>query len=67
MTGDEPVPGDIAALREEFPGWRFGTVWTSAATAPDKRRLWAVKDGIMLSAWNRAELAQDIRREENSR
>jgi hypothetical protein len=53
-------------LREQFPGWRFGTVWTTAATGPDVRRLTATKDGILLSAWNAAELAQDIRREEES-
>ena len=29
---------DLARLREEFPGWRFGTVWTTVATGPDVRR-----------------------------
>jgi hypothetical protein len=57
---------DLSQLREEFPGWRFGTVWASAASGPDKRRLYATKDGITVTAWNRFELAIDIRREENS-
>jgi len=57
---------DLDDLREQFPGWRFGTVWASAASGPDKRRLWATRDGITLTAWNSAELAMDIRREENS-
>ena len=56
-------PDDITRLREQFPGWTFGTVWATAASGPDKRRLWAVRDGILLSAWTAAELAGDIRRE----
>ncbi len=67
MTGEpEGLPAEIAQLREQFPHWRFGTVWASAATGPDQRRLWAVKDGILLSAWNAAALAEDIRREMRS-
>jgi hypothetical protein len=65
MTG-ESIPSDLDQLRAQFPGWRFGTVWASAASGPDKRRLYATKDGITVTAWNRFELAQDIRREENS-
>jgi hypothetical protein len=57
---------DLDDLRQEFPGWRFGTVWASAASGPDKRRLYATRDGITVTAWNRFELAADIRREENS-
>ena len=57
---------DLDRLREQFPAWRFGTVWATAATGPDQRRLWATRDGIMITAWNAAELAMDIRREENA-
>jgi hypothetical protein len=57
---------DLDRLREQFPAWRFGTIWATAASGPDKRRLWASRDGIMITAWNAAALAQDIRREENS-
>jgi hypothetical protein len=63
----EPMPPDLAELREEHPGWRFGTVWTTAGSGPDRRRVWAVKEGIMLSAWTAAELADGIRREEAGR
>jgi hypothetical protein len=56
-------PSDIARLREQFPGWTFGTVWATAASGPDVRRLWAMRDGILLSAWTAVELAADIRRE----
>jgi hypothetical protein len=57
---------DLDRLREQFPAWRFGTVWATAATGPDQRRLWASRDGIMITAWNAAELAMDIRLEENT-
>jgi hypothetical protein len=55
---------DIDNLREKFPGWRFGSVWASAASGPDARRLYAAKDGRLITAWTAAELAADIRREE---
>jgi hypothetical protein len=60
------VQTDLDSLREQFPGWRFGSVWATAATGPDQRRLWASRDGVMITAWNAAELAQDIRREQNT-
>jgi hypothetical protein len=56
---------DVDELREQFPDWRFGTVWASAASGPDKRRLYATRRGVTLTAWNRFELAADIRREEH--
>jgi len=56
-------PSDIARLREQFPDWAFGTVWATAASGPDVRRLWAMRDGILLLAWTAAELAGDIQRE----
>jgi hypothetical protein len=55
----------ISALRARYPTWRFGTVWASAASGPDKCRLTASRDGVLLSAWNAAELAAKIRYEEN--
>ncbi len=64
---EETIPSDLAALRAEFPAWRFGTIWASAASGPDKRRLTAVKDGILLSAWNAAALSESIRHEERTR
>jgi len=56
-------PPDIARLCEQFPGWTFGTVWATAASGPDRRRVWATRDGILLSAWTAADLAANIRRE----
>jgi hypothetical protein len=57
------IPDDITQLREQFPGWTFGTVWASAASGPDSRRIWAQRDGFLLSAWTATELAADIRRQ----
>jgi hypothetical protein len=57
---------DLDELRERFPEWRFGTVWASAATGPDARRLWATRDSITLTAWNAAELFLEISREERA-
>lgn len=55
------IPDDVQRLRDEFPGWAFGTVWASAASGPEARRLWATKDGFLLSAWTAAELSRRIR------
>jgi hypothetical protein len=59
----EPTQDDLASLRQEHPGWSFGTVWTSANSGPDRRRIWASRDGVLLSAWSAAALAEDIKRE----
>jgi hypothetical protein len=63
---DPAPPSDVSWLRQEFPGWRIGTVWASVATGPDARRLTATRDGVLVTAWNAAALAADIRREERT-
>ena len=57
--------GDIQRLQEQFgeQGWRFGTVWASAASGPDKRRLYAARGTTLLTAWTEAELAILVRYE----
>ena len=57
---------DLTKLRRDHPGWNFGSVWASAASGPDARRVWASRDGMLLSAWTAAELARDIRREDDA-
>ncbi len=59
-----PQPGDLDWLREQFPGWRFGTIWASAATGPDARRIYATRGAVTITAWNAAALAADIRHSE---
>ena len=59
-----PARDDLARLSEEHPGWNFGTVWTTVNSGPDKRRIWASRNGVILSAWNAAELSKDIKREQ---
>jgi hypothetical protein len=57
-------PSDLTDLRQRFPEWYFGAEWTTAATGPDRRRLWAVKEGTTYTAWSAAALAMDIERAE---
>ncbi len=65
MTG-QPAHDDVAQLRRDHPGWNIGTVWASAASRPDARRLWAFHDGVLLSAWTAAELSDNIRYEQQA-
>jgi len=55
---------DLAQLRDRFPEWRFGSVWATAASGPDRRRLWARKGDILLSDWNAAGLSATISAEQ---
>ena len=57
---------DLARLRREYPAWNFGSVCATAGSGPDSRRLWAARDGMLLSAWTAAELAAVIRREDDA-
>lgn len=62
--------GDVTALQREHPDWLISTVWASAASGPDARRLMAYRcvdnRRILLTAWTSAELARNIRQEEQS-
>ena len=60
-----PEGNDIAWLREEFPGWDFGSVWFTNASGPDRRSLFAVNDEILPSAWSAGDLAAKIREYES--
>jgi hypothetical protein len=63
----EPMrEGDIAELQALFPDWVVSSVWCSAASRPDYRRLTARRGTILLTAWTKAELAISIRREEQA-
>jgi hypothetical protein len=57
---------DLARLRRDHPSWNFGSVWAGAASGPDARRLWASRNGVLLSAWTATELVRDINREERA-
>jgi hypothetical protein len=60
MTAVPAHGDDMTQLREQFPGWRFGTVWATAASGPDRRRIWARNGDILLSAWTAASLRAAI-------
>lgn len=55
---------DLTQLRDEFPGWRFGTVWATAASGPDRRRVWARNGDVLLSAWCAADLRAAVSAEQ---
>ncbi len=47
---------DLDQLREEWPAWSFGTVWTTAASGPDYRRVWAQCETILITGRDAAEV-----------
>jgi hypothetical protein len=61
----ETLSSELADLRNEFAasGFRFGTVWASAAATPGARRLYASRDGMLITAWTATELRTRIRAE----
>jgi hypothetical protein len=63
-ASDEGGTTDLDMLRRDYPEWRFGSVWASAASGPDARRIYATRDGRLITAWTAAQLAAAIRREE---
>lgn len=58
------MASDLDQLREQYPEWRFGSVWASACSGPDRRRLTAYRDGVLLTAWSAAGLREKIAYEE---
>jgi len=64
MTGNA-MRDDLAGLRKEFEGsgFTFGSVWASAGSGPDARRLYASHGSLLLTAWNAAGLRIRIREE----
>jgi hypothetical protein len=56
--------GDIERLGEAHPLWRIGSVWASAASGPDSRRLTASREGIQVHAWTAEQLSACIAYEE---
>jgi hypothetical protein len=55
---------DVAELQAEFPGWIFGSVWATANSRPDARRLTAQRGAILITAWDAGGLRENIRHEE---
>lgn len=65
LASAEAISTGLAELRQEFAGsgFTFGTVWASASPRPDTRRLYASRDGMLITAWTAAELRIRIREE----
>lgn len=55
---------DIDRLQQDHPRWVIDSVWASAGSGPDARRLVAMRDGIQVHAWTAAELSRLISYEE---
>jgi len=55
---------DLDELQGEFPGWQFGSVWATAASGPDARRVFAARATCLITAWTATELAIRLRQEE---
>jgi hypothetical protein len=56
--------GDIERLRETHPGWLIGSVWASAGSGPDSRRLTASRGAVQVHAWTAEQLSACIAYEE---
>jgi hypothetical protein len=63
VTQDMDIPEDIVWLRERFTDWNFGTMWTTVSSGPDHRRIWASRNGVLLSADTAIALVGKIERE----
>jgi hypothetical protein len=57
----EIVADDVAELAAEFPDWQVGADWITANSGTDFRFVWARRDDVILTAWSRAGLAEQIR------
>jgi hypothetical protein len=57
---------DPSELRTDYPTWNFGTIWTGAASGPDKRRIWARRtaDGAFIVAWSASVLRARVEAED---
>ncbi len=51
---------DLDQLREQYPTWRFGSVWATACSGPDRRRVWARQGDALVTAWTAPELRLKI-------
>lgn len=54
---------DLGELRQQYPGWQFGTVWATAGSGPDHRRIWAQCETILVTGRDAAEVRQQIAHE----
>jgi hypothetical protein len=64
------MDGDLARLRAAYPDWQITTVWASACSGPDARRLMAYRytghRRVLLTAWTAAELSARISEEDRT-
>jgi hypothetical protein len=61
MTSSQSPPSDLDRLRAEFPGWQFGSSWIEVSSGSPRRRVWASRGAVYLSAWDVADLRGQVR------
>ena len=54
---------ELDELRQQYPGWSFGTVWTTAATGPDHRRVWGQQGSVLVTGRDAAAVREQIAHE----
>lgn len=59
----EALSSDLDGLHREFSGsgWTFGSIWASAVAGPDRRRLYASRGTVLITAWSASELRMRLR------
>jgi hypothetical protein len=65
LASFEALSNALTDLRNEFAGsgFTFGTVWASASAYPDAKRLYASRDGVLITSWTATELRIRLREE----
>jgi hypothetical protein len=52
----------LELLREQFPAWQISSVWITSNSGPDRRRFWAARGDVFVSACSAAALASEMRK-----
>jgi hypothetical protein len=64
------MDSDLARLSAAYPDWQITSVWASACSGPDARRLMAYRytghRRVLLTAWTAAELSTRISEEDRA-
>ena len=55
-----PEPDPLDPLREQHPGWEFGSRWIGMSSAGDRKVWWARRDGVTVTGHQAASLAEQI-------
>jgi hypothetical protein len=62
----EVIAADVGQLAAEYPDWEVGSQWVGRPTGPDARFLWARCGKVIVTGWDRYQIAEQIRSAERS-